>query len=279
MSIEEKNAYRIHKQSLATTWSPTGDRVTYSLGNELYVRDIRDGQSPEFLGHWGEMILASSWSPVDDVLAIVVRPDKNTASSEAALDVLVVDIRSGEANVLGSFVALETSSTAMDLVWSPDGQEVYWLGPLKAPGAAGMRFALDRSTVSTLAPPNLAPGLELSWQGNALSSGLPGPTPVLAPDGEQLAWGTLERGRVTLRVQPLDASLPSKIVGELAAPVWSLMWTSDSRNLIAAGNWETLSPLWIVDTEAGDTYRLTEHSLLLSLPAASIRSLPSPVEE
>ena len=122
VSIEEKNAYRIHEQSLATTWSPTGDRVAYSLGNELYVRDIRDGQSPELLGHWGEMILAASWSPVDDLLAIVVKPDESATPSDAVLEVLTVDVRSGEATTLGSFAALETASTAMDLAWSPDGQ-------------------------------------------------------------------------------------------------------------------------------------------------------------
>lgn len=142
-----------------------------------------------------------------------------------------------------------------------------------------MRFVLDGSTTNTLDPPNLAPGLKLSWQGNALSSGLPGPPPVLAPDGEQLAWGTLERGHVTVRMQPLDASLPSKIVGELAAPIWYLLWTSDSQYLIAAGNWEVLGTIWVIDTEVGNTYRLAEQSFLLNLPAASIRLLPSPVEE
>lgn len=274
VALTEKYAYQIHEHSLATTWSPTSERVAYSIENELYIHNVLSDTVPQNLGQWGQHILGVSWSPVEDVLALVVRPNETAASAHRELSVIIVEVATGQHNVLGAFAARETEATALDLVWASEGQEVYWFGPVKAAGIAGLAFSLAGKAARPLELPELASELALSWRGYVLSPGVPGPLPIFSLNGEQLVWGTLRGNQVGLWRQPLDAATPAAAVANLPAPVWHIMWAADDRYLIAAGNWETLGAIWLVDMANGEQYRLAEAALLLNLPPATIRLLP-----
>lgn len=97
------------------SWSPDSRRLLYSLNNDVYLHNIRDGGEPEAIATGSGRFFFPTFSPDGRNIAFLEAPG-------GALNVIVVRVESGEWRTLGATGGASPDGLCPNVIsWSPDG--------------------------------------------------------------------------------------------------------------------------------------------------------------
>ncbi|HUY31363.1 MAG TPA: SUMF1/EgtB/PvdO family nonheme iron enzyme [Pirellulales bacterium] len=187
----------------APTWHPSGARLAFANGKNLFVLDLESQQATNLTeGRLGE-VFDAAWSPDGETIAF------SSPSSRGYCTIFGIDAQGGEPRELGSLAGRFPA-------WSPDGKRIMFVRD-EAGGAQGFRLVeigLDGG--------NLRQVLAESVPWNA--------APAWAPDGRRFVfshWGKTPRHR-QLCLAAADGQIVERLTSEEGFATFAA-WSPDGR--------------------------------------------------
>ncbi|MCE1201400.1 MAG: S9 family peptidase [Bacteroidia bacterium] len=242
----KKQLSNIEKGLNGFAFSPDGTKIVYA--SDVKVNPTATDLHPDLPKTTGRImndLMYRHWDHwVDDFSHVFVAdfgPDGI---------VNVKDIMQGEPweSPLNPFGGME------QIAWSPDGKTVVYTARKKK----GIDYA--KSTNSDLYAYNLETGITTN-----LTEGMMGydQNPVFSPDGQYLAWESMERDgyeadKIRLFVMNMSNGEKQYLTKDFDQNVHSLVWSPDGSKLYFTSNWHALDQVYSINLSDNQIRKITD---------------------